>query len=466
MLPDRTHAVYDRAPAQLHPCCHELRAAITEGSDRNVPANAPSRESWLTRRSKWFARGVANRLRDFGAAEPEGFELSDVPQADVCLYFADQPSKLYQLAQWLPIFEARTDITTVIAVRHVETYDALLGTTPLKILLVPRYEVLMAMYDRANFHAVIYVNNGWTNFQSLAFQQAVHIHVNHGESDKICMVSNQAKAYDKVFVAGEAAIRRHQAALAWFDPSHLVRVGRPQLDLEVVNPLGAHDGPTITYAPTWEGEDDANNYTSLDLYGVSIITAALAQPGARVIYKPHPRVPSSDDAGVRAAHSEIVRMIKAAAAANPEAGHAVMIKGNVLGVIRGTDLMIADVSSVTLDHLYLRPDAPIVLCDRRTERDLLLSDAPLAAAVHVLDQNNVATLGADLAQLIGNDPNRDQRHAMRDFYFDGIAPGASTERFWQELTTAMHEHDSAIGNLSRIRVVQNLKNEQQPKEPA
>ena len=95
---------------------------------------------------------------------------------------------------------------------------ALLGITSLRVLLVPRYEILMALYDRADFHAVVYVNNGWTNFQSLSFQQAVHIHVNHGESDKICMVSNQAKAYDKVFVAGEAAVRRHAAALAWFDP--------------------------------------------------------------------------------------------------------------------------------------------------------------------------------------------------------------------------------------------------------
>jgi hypothetical protein len=166
-----------------------------------------------------------------------------------------------------------------------------------------------------------------------------------------------------------------------------------------------------------------------------------------------------------------VRMIKAAAAANPQAGHAVMVEGNVLGVIRGTDVMIADVSSVTLDHLYLRPDAPIVLCDRRTERDLLLTDAPLAAAVHVLDNNNVATLRTDLAQLIAHDSTRDQRHAMRDFYFDGIAPGASTERFWKELSTAMHEHDAAIGNLSRIRVVQDLNDpdqtsEKQPKEHA
>ncbi len=101
------------------------------------------------------------------------------------------------------------------------------GRTSLRVVLVPRYENLMALLDRADFRAVVYVNNGWTNFQALSFQRAVHVHVNHGESDKICMVSNQAKAYDKVFVAGQAAVDRHRAAIAWFDSSHLVRVGRP-----------------------------------------------------------------------------------------------------------------------------------------------------------------------------------------------------------------------------------------------
>lgn len=423
-----------------------------------MPAAQHERESWFTRRSKWVARGAANRLRDFGAADAEGFELSDVPQADICLYFADQPSKLYQLTQWLPVFEAQKDITTIVAVRHVETYDELVGRTSLQVLLIPRYEVLMAMYDRANFHAVIYVNNGWTNFQSLAFQQAVHIHVNHGESDKICMVSNQAKSYDKVFVAGEAAVRRHQAALAWFDASHLMRVGRPQLDLVVANPLPPHSGPTITYAPTWEGEDSANNYTSIDVYGVQIIQAALAQPGARVIYKPHPRVPNSDDPAVRSAHGAIVRLIKEASATDPAAGHAVLRNDNILGVIRGTDLMISDVSSVTLDHLYLRPDAPIVLCDRRSQRAALLHDAPLASAVHVLDATSIDALTQDLSRLLSDDPTRAERAQMRDFYFDGLAPGESTERFWAALRTQMHEHDIAITGLSRIREVPDLPN--------
>lgn len=407
----------------------------------------------LSSKAKWAARGLANRLRTFAEVQPEGFSLDNVPRADVALYFADMPSKLYQLAQWLPVFEQHDDVTTIVVLRNVETYNALRGRTSLRTLLVPRYEDLMALYDRADFHAVVYVNNGWTNFQSLSFQQAVHVHVNHGESDKICMVSNQAKAYDKVFVAGEAAVQRHAAALAWFDPSHLVRVGRPQLDLDVRSPLPASDGPTITYAPTWEGEDDANNYTSVDVYGVAIVEAALAQPGARVVYKPHPRVASSSDPGMRTAHEAIVQRLERAQRETPQRGHAVLMSADVLGVIRSTDLLIADVSSVTLDHLYLRPQAPIVLCDRRSHRAQLLTDAPLASAVHVLDRTSLSTLGDDLRSLLADDPQREQREQMRDFYFDRLAPGESTTRFWTELTRAMAEHDAALGNLSRVRTI-------------
>lgn len=407
----------------------------------------------LSSKAKWAARGLANRLRTFAEVEPEGFSLSDVPRAQVALYFADMPSKLYQLTQWLPVFERRTDVTTIVVLRNVETYNALAGRTSLRTLLVPKYEDLMALYDRAEFHAVVYVNNGWTNFQSLSFQQAVHVHVNHGESDKICMVSNQAKAYDKVFVAGEAAVQRHAAALAWFDPSHLVRVGRPQLDLDVASPLPDYAGPTITYAPTWEGEDDANNYTSVDVYGVDIIDAALSVPNARVVYKPHPRVATSTEPAMRTAHAAMVQRIERAQRDTPDRGHAILLKADVLGVLRSTDLLIADVSSVTLDHLYLRPQSPIVLCDRRSNPVALLGDAPLASAVQVVDRSSLPSLADVLRTLLDHDPQRAARAKMRDFYFDAIAPGESTTRFWTELGRAMSEHDAALGSLSRVRTV-------------
>ena len=211
MPPERKHAGYDRSHI---PGNDRRRHVSTASSTSAGPVKTFAKRA---------ARGLARRMREFGQVEPDGFDLGDVPSADVALYFADGPTKLYQLTQWLPVFESADDVRTIVVVRHIETYKELLGMTSLRVLLVPRYEILMALYDRADFHAVVYVNNGWTNFQSLSFQQAVHLHVNHGESDKICMVSNQAKAYDKVFVAGEAAVRRHEAALAWFEATPAVR---------------------------------------------------------------------------------------------------------------------------------------------------------------------------------------------------------------------------------------------------
>lgn len=387
---------------------------------------------------------------DFGAVQPDGFDLQNIPSAQIALYFPDAPPKLYQLTQWLPIFEAKKDVRTIVVVRHIETYRLLKERTSLQVLLVPRYEILMAMYDRADFHAVIYVNNGWTNFQSLAFQHAVHIHVNHGESDKICMVSNQAKAYDKVFIAGQAAVARHQAALAWFETANLIPVGRPQLDLEVPNPLSPFSGPTITYAPTWEGEDDVNNYTSVDCYGPQLVDAALRQAGARVIYKPHPRVIIADDPNVRRNHQRIVDAIKRAGAP-----HEYLPEANIIGVLNDTDVLISDVSSVSLDHLYLRPDAHLVLTDRRNDRHQLMEDSPIAAASAIIDASSIAQADELIGQAL-TPAYIARRRELRDYYFDGLAPGESTTRFWSELEGAIHDHDAALQGLSRRRVIEEL----------
>jgi len=421
--------------------------------DRPTVPTTPATDSWLRRQGKRAARSLSRRMREFGQVEPEGFTLEDIPQADVALYFPDGPPKLYQLTQWLPVFEQQAALRTLVIVRQVDAYNALKGRTSLLVVLVPRYEDLMALLDRADFRAVVYVNNGWTNFQALSFQRAVHVHVNHGESDKICMVSNQAKAYDKVFVAGQAAVDRHRAAIAWFDSSHLVRVGRPQLDLEVEPALRESTRMTYTYAPTWEGEDDANNYSSVDRYGPQIIEALLAQPNARVIYKPHPRVVDSDDPRIRRGHEAITRAIESAAKADPTAGHVVLVAADMLGVIRCTDILVADVSSVTLDFLYLRPGAPILLTDRRSNRTALLAESPLAEAAYVIDSTSIATLTSDLPGVESDDQRAQARITMRNHYFDELAPGESTERFWAELRRAMDQHDTALRALTRVRVV-------------
>ncbi|PHX61463.1 MAG: hypothetical protein CK552_00655, partial [Actinobacteria bacterium] len=92
--------------------------------------------------TKRVSRSLSRRLRDFGAVQPEGFDLGNVPTSDIAIHFADGPPKLYQLTQWLPIFEASTTERTIVVVRQIETFQALQGATSLPILLVPTYEDL------------------------------------------------------------------------------------------------------------------------------------------------------------------------------------------------------------------------------------------------------------------------------------------------------------------------------------
>ena len=106
----------------------------------------------------------------------------------------------------------------------------------------------------------------------------LHVHISHGESDKQSMASNNAKSYDRVFVAGEAAVQRHATGLLEFDLDRLVRIGRPQLDLHREPVLAPSARRTVLYAPTWEGDADYNNYSSVDTIGPEIVARSWPCP--------------------------------------------------------------------------------------------------------------------------------------------------------------------------------------------
>ena len=274
------------------------------GRIRSVSLRASRGIGWrLTQAgTRISAKGVVE-----GELEPRGDSIDasmllrngwKAPSIDVLWYFSDTSAKLYQIQQWLPVIAAHSgDISFGIVTRTRSAWTELMRQDlPAPSFLAVGFPSLMDLYRVLEPKAIIYPNNGQRNFQSLIWAEAVHIHVNHGESDKVSMVSNQAKAYDRVFVAGEAAVRRHRAALVDFDEFRLIRVGRPQLDLDPEPSLPPSTRRTLLYAPTWEGEDEMNNFSSLDKYGVAIIEALLAQSDARVIYKPHPRVAMSHPA--------------------------------------------------------------------------------------------------------------------------------------------------------------------------
>ena len=178
------------------------------------------------------AREKARQVRDARAEAVSGRPrltwAHRGPDAEVVVYFADDPRRLYQLQQWLPVLERlHAEHPVLLLFRNAMSMREVTAHCGLPAVHARRLEDLTALYAGGDLKCAVYVNNGVSNFQSLAAPTMLHVHVNHGESDKLSMVSNQAKAYDRVFVAGEAAVRRHRAALLGFDESRLVRVGRP-----------------------------------------------------------------------------------------------------------------------------------------------------------------------------------------------------------------------------------------------
>ncbi|MGH8774645.1 MAG: CDP-glycerol glycerophosphotransferase family protein [Jiangellaceae bacterium] len=381
----------------------------------------------------------SRRHRELAAAR-------DAPHARVAVYFAEPVPRAYQLQQWLPVLDdLHRDLGTLLVFRNRSAFDLFGQLTTLPRYLAPSLDDLTAMYTAGNYAVVLYVNNGWRNFQSLAWPRSLHIHINHGESDKTSLVTHQSRAYDRVLVAGSAAVRRMQTGLLEVDQSSVVVVGRPQLDYVDVDVTAADGVPVLVYAPTWEGENDANNFSSVDVGGPDIVRALLDVSGARVLYKPHPRTPASPDPRARAAHHAICRLLEEAAAPNPAAGHGVWT-GDILPLLARADVLVADVSSVAVDHLYLRPEGRLVLMDRgRDGGDVVAADIPIARAATVVRADRLDGLSATVAGiLVTVGSTSDARAQVRREYFGDFAVGQSAAQFQAVVRDLVAHRDDMV----------------------
>lgn len=219
-------------------------------------------------------------------------------------YFAGDLSSVYQLEQWLWPFEqlearlrelGHGDRPFGIIVRNAMVAKHLKGVTSFPVRFSRLTKGLDEFMQSPSLRAVFYVNQGTSNFQALRYPEPAHVHLSHGESEKISMISNQLKGYDYVFTAGPAARERIEQTLYGMGDDRMFDVGRPQLDrprsvprewddFKRANP----DGKTVFYAPTWEGDSPSMAYGTIAYNGEEIVSALL-EAGYRVIFRPHPR---------------------------------------------------------------------------------------------------------------------------------------------------------------------------------
>ncbi|HEY1488396.1 MAG TPA: hypothetical protein VGF84_19965 [Micromonosporaceae bacterium] len=236
---------------------------------------------------------------------------------DVVVYFSGTVESLYQINMWLDVVTALP--YRVLIVMRERANVGLLAPTSLPVVCLPSAVDLMN-FEMPSVTLALYPANTGKNIHFLRVPGMMHVFVGHGDSDKIASVNPFSKAYDEIWVAGPGGRERWARAAVGVLDEDVVEVGRPQL--AAIRHAADHRRSgvfTVLYAPTWEGwTPDAQN-TSLLTMGTSIVSALLAMPGVRVIYKPHPFT-GTRDPQARAAGEAIATMI--AMASPPEPGSA------------------------------------------------------------------------------------------------------------------------------------------------
>ena len=372
----------------------------------------------------WKSRRQRRRLEKLGddGRRPEPGTVR------VAVYFADTSVNMYQIRQWYaPLAHLAETVPVAIVARSPGAMLALLEESPVPVVYARQVVDLEEFVDSHPLAMTLYVNQNAKNFQMMRYGRMWHVFVNHGESDKMYMTTNQFKAYDYAFIAGDAARARLEVALWDYDlDRRAVPIGRPQADHAAgTPPFEPDDRIVVLYAPTWEGDRPAATYGSIATHGVRLAEALLASGRHRLVYRPHPRS-GVVDRDYRRAHEAVVAAIEAANAATPGAGHIYDTSPQLGWQLTAADVAVTDVSAMIYDRLATGKPLRVT---RPSSAEADVDARGYLGAAEWLDAAEAGDV-VDVVDRVRDDPEARRRleHWVRR-YFGDTTPGAATERF-------------------------------------
>ncbi|MGB3910623.1 MAG: CDP-glycerol glycerophosphotransferase family protein [Pseudolysinimonas sp.] len=347
----------------------------------------------------------------------------------VGLYFADTRVNLYQVRQWYASLAGLAERQGVaIITRSPGAYLEISRETTIPVLYLRTISEIEEFLAEQDVAVMLYVNQNVKNFQMLRYGRVLHVFINHGESDKAYMTSNQFKAYDFAFVAGQAALDRLGRELWDYDVARrAIPIGRPQTDhLSAANmPIPRDDRTVVFYAPTWEGDRPTMAYGSLVSHGVDLARAVLASPAHRLVVRPHPRT-GVNSPEHRAARDEIAALIASANAADPSAGH-LFDEGADLGwQFIVADVQITDISAMVYDRLAT--GRPLVVT-RPVSAEAEIDERGYLAAAEWLRAEDASRVLEIVERAMHDNASRATLAHWSQHHFGDTSPGASTARF-------------------------------------
>jgi hypothetical protein len=358
----------------------------------------------------------------------------------VAVYFADGAVNMYQMRQWYkPLAELAKTWPVVVLSRNATAARALLAEDAPPVAFVPTVRDLERFIAKQDIRVVLYVNQNTRNFQMFRYGRRWHVFINHGESDKMYMTTNQYKAYDFAFIAGDAARERLSRVLWDYDLDHrAISIGRPQADHYSGSlPYTPDERTVVLYAPTWEGDRPSAHYGSIMTHGEALVEALLKTGRHRLIYRPHPRSGVVDHE-YGAANRRIVAAIAGANQSDPGARH-VFDDGPDLGwQLAAADVAVVDISAMVYDRLAA--DKPLLIT-RPADPAAAIDTHGYLSSCEWLDAASAPRIVAETDRVLGDPEAVARLEQWVRHYFGDMTPGSATRRFHDAVGHLMTEWD-------------------------
>ncbi|KKK05392.1 CDP-glycerol glycerophosphotransferase family protein [Micromonospora sp. HK10] len=344
-------------------------------------------------------------------------------QPEFLLHFSAPPGSEYQVTMWLPYLE-RIGRPFLVVVREPEFLRTVAAATRAPVVYCPTHQSL----DEAlvpSLRVAFYVNHGAKNSHCIRFHQLTHVQLHHGDSDKAPSANPVSAIFDRIFVAGQAAIDRYARAGVEIPAEKFVVVGRPQVEAIEVRRGPVPADPTVLYTPTWRGHHADANYCSLPV--AETVLRRLLDRDATVILRAHPYT-NQDPASARqlARLTELLAADRAKTGRAHRWGAAASRELSLTECVNRADALVSDVSGVISDWLY--SGKPYAVTDMGADGDRFVERFPLAGSGYLLrrDMSNVDEV---LTDLLETDPKAAARWATRSRYLGDFPAESYAEAF-------------------------------------
>jgi hypothetical protein len=353
---------------------------------------------------------------------------------EIVVHFDGPIRSSYAINEWIGVLDRlneRHRVIILVVDRQPWHFATILGDR-LPIVHLRGAEAIESLITEVpSLKLALYPRSTEVNKNILRVPGLYDAYINHGQSDRADAVNAAARAFDEIWVVGDAEQDRYLDAGIGVRKEQLRIVGRPQLaELErrrSPKPT-APQKKTVVYAPTWEGNSAVEGYCSLLDLGEQIVTVLLTR--FTVVYAPHPALGTVDARYARATARISARVARAGGA------HGVAVSVDERrDALAGADLLVTDIGTDLVDFLAL--DRPVVVTNP-TDRpeDAFLAEYPSAEAGIIVGPRQLDGLVEAITEAIEKDPKRHARERVAKYYL-GDRTTATEELFFEQVDSCL-----------------------------